>query len=398
MTNIDIPLHLVEIAIISYLTFSTIYIFIFSIASLFYKAPVLVPTKDYTRKYAIIIPAYKEDEVIIKSITNNLKVNYPKALRDFYIIADTFQPQTLQILSQLDVTVIEVNFTKRNKAKSLNYAIQTIKKQYDVGLILDADNILNPNFIIEIDSFFNAGNVAVQGHRVAKNSNTRVAILDGLSEEINNSIFRKGHVVLGCSSALIGSGMAFHWPTFASHFPKVSSIGEDKEFELILLQNKIRVAYCNTAILEDEKVANTKDMENQRSRWIAAQKEVLFRYFIPGITSLLEGNWDFFIKTIQQLLLPRIMLLAILFLLTTLYCIMFFCPALYHHFLLNAFVLLGLFSVLTFSLIITIPKKLLTKNLLQSILLIPKLSLSFFKSMSKAHNTKNNFNHTEHRV
>jgi len=35
-----------------------------------------------------------------------------------------------------------------------------------------------------------------------------LALLDGISEEINNNIFRKGHQTLGLSSALIGSGMA----------------------------------------------------------------------------------------------------------------------------------------------------------------------------------------------
>jgi hypothetical protein len=50
---------------------------------------------------------------------------------------------------------------------------------------------------------------AVQGHRTAKNTNNSWAILDAISEEINNNIFRKGHRVLGLSSAIIGSGMAF---------------------------------------------------------------------------------------------------------------------------------------------------------------------------------------------
>ena len=49
------------------------------------------------------------------------------------------------------------------------------------------------NFLKKINAAFAHGYVAVQGHRTAKNMNTSWAILDAVSEEINNNIFRKGH-------------------------------------------------------------------------------------------------------------------------------------------------------------------------------------------------------------
>jgi hypothetical protein len=55
---------------------------------------------------------------------------------------------------------------------------------------------------------------AIQCHRCAKNANNDVAVLDGTSEEINNTIFRKAHNRLGLSSALIGSGMCFKYDLF----------------------------------------------------------------------------------------------------------------------------------------------------------------------------------------
>lgn len=65
------------------------------------------------------------------------------------------------------------------------------------------------------DLFANPDVEAVQTHRIAKNMNNDMALLDAVSEEINNTIFRLGHAKLGLSAALIGSGMAFRYDLFA---------------------------------------------------------------------------------------------------------------------------------------------------------------------------------------
>ena len=78
-----------------------------------------------------------------------------------------------------------------------------------------------------------------QGHRIAKNVNNSFAILDAISEEINNLIFRKAHRVVGLSSALIGSGMAFDYKIFKKEMKDIKAIGGfDKELEMNFLQKK----------------------------------------------------------------------------------------------------------------------------------------------------------------
>lgn len=74
--------------------------------------------------------------------------------------------------------------------------MQVIGDAYDVAMILDADNVMEQGVLYQMNEAFNHGFLAVQGHRMAKNLNTDFAILDAISEEINNKIFRKGHRVL----------------------------------------------------------------------------------------------------------------------------------------------------------------------------------------------------------
>ena len=78
---------------------------------------------------------------------------------------------------------------------------------------MDADNVTTPNFLAEINRAFESGLHAVQAHRTGKNMNTDIAVLDAISEEINNGFFRSGHNAIGLSAGLAGSGMAFdvHW-------------------------------------------------------------------------------------------------------------------------------------------------------------------------------------------
>ena len=89
--------------------------------------------------------------------------------------------------------LVEVSFEKSTKSKALNAAMAVLDDDYDIALVLDADNIMESDFISKIDKAFANGAVVVQGHRVAKNLNTSLAVLDAISEEVNNHIFRKGH-------------------------------------------------------------------------------------------------------------------------------------------------------------------------------------------------------------
>ncbi|EAL4092042.1 glycosyl transferase, partial [Campylobacter jejuni] len=129
------------------------------------------------------------------------------------------------------IKVVELDSLKCTKIEALQKAIEYIEKgnlKYDNIVILDADNIVDPTYLSKINDALYAGCSVLQTHRVAKNRDSSVAVLDSISEEINNSIFRKGHTRLGFSSALSGSGMAFEYDLFKETIEGYSGIGEDK--------------------------------------------------------------------------------------------------------------------------------------------------------------------------
>ena len=257
-------------------------------------------------RIALLFPAYKEDAVIVDSVLDVFKQEYPKDFFEVVVIADSLQGETLRRLSELPIRLVEVSFQESTKSKSINHALSLLPDAYDVALVLDADNKLCPNFLQQLNDAFAQGIKAVQGHRVAKNNEGNIAYLDCLSEEINNSLFREFHRRWGLSAALIGSGMAFNYALFKRLMGSIKAVGGfDKELELKLLQERQTIEYLPHALIYDEKVASRKNLAHQRRRWIAAQWHYLYRYFPQGWRELLRGNVDYFDKVLQFSLLPR---------------------------------------------------------------------------------------------
>ncbi len=309
-------LYFLAVLVGGYTIANTLYLAVWASAGLFGGAddgPPVLGAQPFKR-IVVLIPAYKEDAVILESVRVNLKQAYPPAYYNLVVIADSFQPDTLARLEQLPVQIIEVSFENSSVTNALKAALAQLPDDaYDVVVVSDADNHLAPDFLSRINQAFHAGWQAVQGHRLAKNTNTSVAILDAISEEVNNHIFRRGHRALGFSAALIGSGMAFDYALMKKHLLQITTVGGyDKELEMRLLREGIRIGYLQDALVFDEKVQNPATFERQRTRWVEAQIQQARQHLGEGLRQVQRGNFDYAEKVLQTLVLPRILLLGLL--------------------------------------------------------------------------------------
>jgi cellulose synthase/poly-beta-1,6-N-acetylglucosamine synthase-like glycosyltransferase len=373
---------------------AVLYILIFAVAGLFYRQKGY-PGTAVQRRIAVLIPGYREDEVIIETASDALLQNYPSNLYDVIIIADSFSPGTLEYLRGMTVKVIEVSFEKSTKSKALNKAMEQLPETYDIAVILDADNLMEPDFLSKVNSVFEGPVNAVQGHRTAKNMNTRLAILDAASEEINNHIFRKGHRALGLSSAIIGSGMAFRYLFFRDLMSDIKAVGGfDKEIELKMLRNGHLIEYLDDAWVYDEKVQKEEVFSNQRRRWLSAQFYYFRKDFLRALKDLLvHGNIDYFDKAIQFIQPPRILLLgAVLFL------GLVFIPV---DFLIFKNMNLGilwciLIAACLVSFLFSLPRSFYNKQTITALAGLPKGILLMFLSLLKIRGANKTFLHTSH--
>jgi len=380
--------------IIVMLGLSTLYIFVFSLAGLFYRQqPYAKNVKS--RKIAVLIPGYKEDDVIIEVAKEALRQNYPAALYDVVIIADSFQPETLVKLRELPIKVIEVSFDKSTKSKALNKAMEQLGNSYDIAVVLDADNVMAKDFLTKINAAFEREHLAVQGHRAAKNMNTSLALLDAVSEEINNHIFRKGHRVLGLSSAIIGSGMAFGYNYFKEIMSSVTAIGGfDKEIELKMLKAGHKIDYLDDAYVYDEKVQKAEVFSNQRRRWLSAQLHYFRQDFLSSLRDLfLKGNVDYFDKAVQFIQPPRILLLGAVLIFGTLFLLVNY---LLDNSMLHTVLWVVVISACVLSFLFSIPRSFYTSKTALALASLPKGMFLMMGSLLKIKGANKKFIHTKH--
>ncbi len=393
-----IIIHIVEILLWILLAVSGAYILFFALVSMLWKKPVsplsaylegqirsLREPQQYT--FLILYPAYNEDRVIVNSVHTFLGQYYPYKGFHVAVISDHMQPETNEKLTQLPITLLQPVFEKSSKAKAMQYAMNQIKENYDYVVILDADNVVNSDFLQQLNEVCSKGYKAIQCHRCAKNSNNDIAVLDGVSEEINNTIFRKAHNRIGLSSALIGSGMCFSYKWFKENVYKLSTAGEDRELEALLLRQRIHIHYEPTIHVYDEKVSNKDNFQKQRLRWMTAQIQSLFSLLPHVPKALMEGNIDYIDKTFQQALIPRSMLIVLTFMLAVLITL------LSREWCLKWWLL---FLFICMSLYVSTPKQLRSHSVFGKILSIPTLVWKMILNILKIDRKNTDFIHTTH--
>ena len=383
-------LHNIDIVLWCIIAGSVAYVVFFAIISLFYDkvdnlAIQAAAIKNQLTRYLILFPAYKEDRVIKNAVEQFLMQDYPKNLYTVVVISDHMQDETNEYLRKLPITLLTPSFEKSSKAKDMQYAIEHIQGKFDNVVVLDADNVVRPEFLSQLNILCSVYD-AIQCHRCAKNANNDVAVLDGASEEINNTIFRKAHNRLGMSSALIGSGMCFSYDLFKQNVFKLSTAGEDREMEALLLHQEVFIKYAPDIHVFDEKVSSQDNFQRQRMRWMTAQIQSLLSNLpkIPG--AIIHGKINFIDKTIQQALIPRSILIVLLASISIIMTIIV--PEWCEKWWL-------LFILLAISLFIAIPKEIRFRSL-SKVLTIPGLVLRMIKNILHIDHKNTDFIHTEH--
>ena len=297
---------------------TVLYLGIFAIASFISRAHESPRTKKQNR-IVVLIPSYKQDNVIEQTVISVLSQAYPQRMFDVTVISDHQSEMTNMRLAQYPITLLTPNFAESTKAKSLQYAILNLPefKIYDIVLILDADNIIEQDYLQKVnDAFEIAATKAIQTHRISKNRDTTVARLGAIFEEINNAIFRRGHINLGLSSALAGSGTAYDFNWFKANVMKAKTAGEDKELEALLLRQEIFIDYFEDIYVYGEKQRTTTKLNQQRGRWVTQQFQNVIRNikFLPG--AIFRKQYDLADKIIQWMLLPRTTMMGIMILMS----------------------------------------------------------------------------------
>jgi cellulose synthase/poly-beta-1,6-N-acetylglucosamine synthase-like glycosyltransferase len=281
------------------------------------KALSFIKTKEVSTEsdYAIIVTAYEHTQTLPAVVKSLLQLRYKNYL--IYIVADKCDISELKFDDER-VILLRPETTLGSNTRSHFYAIDRFKRKHERLTIIDSDNLVDPDYLIELNKLFNAGFIAVQGERKAKNLNTTYACLDAARDIYYH--FYDGVVLFGAGSSgtLAGSGMAFTVQLYKDCLESldITGAGFDKVLQKEILLRKCRIAFTKNAIVYDEKTTRSDQLVKQRARWI----NTWFRYFKFGFILLFKGirnlNWNQFLFGIVLLRPP-----LFIFLLVSLCCL-----------------------------------------------------------------------------
>ena len=387
-------LHLSDWLLWFFLAASVAYVVFFALVSLLPQQPANIEPKGEDSavptlsSFLVLFPAYHEDGVITDSVTSFLRQDYPADRYEVAVISDHISDEVNRRLASLPITLHRPLFEHSSTARALQYAMaQAGDRHCDAGVILDADNIVQPDFLRRLSALRSRGCQAIQCHRTAKNADSDVAVLDGVSEEINNTIFRRAHNRAGLSSALIGSGMCFDYAWFAQAVGQLSTAGEDRELEALLLGQRVFIHYADDIIVMDEKVATTDNFQRQRLRWMSAQVNSLLSMLPHVPHAIATGNIDYLDKTLQQALVPRSMLLVLVAAMAVVLLVL--AP-------LRSVKWWLLLLLLATAVTIAIPRQLRTRTLCSKAMLLPQLVWRMLCNIAHIDAQNKDFIHTTH--
>jgi len=242
----------------------------------------------YESDYGIIVTAYEQTDSLPAVVTSILKLNYTNYL--VYIVADKCDITGLDFNDER-VVLLRPEETLASNTRSHFYAIRNFKRPHARLTIIDSDNLVAPEYLHELDKYFDKGFLAVQGVRDAKNLNTTYARLDAARDIYYH--FYDGKILfgIGSSATLAGSGMAFTTQLYRDSLENtdITGAGFDKVLQSIIVGNDLRIAFADKAIVYDEKTTHADQLVKQRSRWI----NTWFKYFKFGFTLVFKGITNF---------------------------------------------------------------------------------------------------------
>ncbi|MCB0517425.1 MAG: glycosyltransferase [Lewinellaceae bacterium] len=362
--------------------------------SLFTAEKLQQPAKPRSFDFGNIITAYRNVDIAKGLVLSLLKQRH--ASHHIYLVADACDVSDWD-LQHDKLTLLRPNEPLNLKAKSIIHGIENFVRPHEFITVFDADNLAHPDFLIEMNRYANAGHVAIQGQRTAKNLDTMMACADALGEFYKNYIDRIAPYRIGSSAVISGSGMAVEASLYKAYLasPEIEQgkhqwkkmLQEDKILQNFLLRRDTKIAYAWDAICYDEKVTSADAVETQRSRW-------LFSYFqnIPnslGILrrGLLNFSWNQWLFGLVTIAPPMFIMLGMAGVLAVI------------GLLVQPWISLALIVAMTLFILTifwTLYLSRAPKAVWAAVAAMPSFILRQFRGLFKMANPNKHFKHTEH--
>ena len=275
-------LYILREALVWIVTIFWLYQLLISVCSLVkLKDKPLKVKKDH--RFMAIIPAHNEEEVVANLIESLKNQNYNKELYDIYVIADNCTDRTAQVAREAGAIVYErFDPEKKTKGFALDWFLQQKIKEdapYDALCVFDADNIVDKDFIKNMNKKLCQGEDVVQGYRDIKNpADNWITSGYALFYWTMHRFYHLARYNVGLSPLLNGTGFMVRFDCIKPRGWKTVTLTEDIEFSLQRIIKGKKLGWATDAIVYDEQPTGFKQSWSQRSRWTVGHMQCIKEY------------------------------------------------------------------------------------------------------------------------
>ncbi len=249
-------------------------------------------------RYAILIAARNEEAVLPHLLQSIAAQEYPPELLQVYVVADNCSDRTAQIAQEYGAQVFQrFNKLQVGKGYALNYLLEQIDQgggldRYDAFLVFDADNLLLPDYILQMDRVVSDGYQAFCGYRNTKNfGDNWISSGYGLWYLHESTHLNRSRMALGNCCAVSGTGFGFTTGLLRSIGSwNFFTLTEDIEFSVWCATRGIQIGYCHDAVLFDEQPTTFHQSWRQRTRWAQGGIQVSTRYARQYLRGIRRGG------------------------------------------------------------------------------------------------------------
>ncbi len=243
------------------------------------------------RRFAILIPAHNEAQLIGRLLRNLRQLDYPADRFDMCVVADNCTDLTAITSIALGAEVFErLDDLRQGKGYAIRWLLQQLKdagREYDAFVVLDADSIVSANFLRRMDARLEAGSEVIQAYyQVLNPDDSKLTGLRFAALAALHYLRPAGRAALGLSCGLKGNGMCFSAGLLNSFGWRWFTLAEDVEFHLALVSRGRRVDFAPEASVLADMPVSFHQARSQNQRWEQG-RVYLVKQWVPGL--ILDG-------------------------------------------------------------------------------------------------------------
>ncbi len=274
------------------------------------RHPHALASPGFNPRVAVLIPAFNEEKVIVRTIRSVLNSDYSNL--HVIVIDDGSSDSTFDVARQAYTAEIAAGrvqvLTKPNggKAAALNFALDRLAEEVYVGI--DADTVIAPDAISKLIPHFEdpligavAGNAKV-GNRV--NLWTRWQALEYITSQ---NFERRALDLFNVVTVVPGAIGAWRTgPVKAAGGYPINTVAEDADLTMNLLEQQLKVVYEDRALAFTEAPIDARGLMRQRFRWSFGILQAVWKHRLAFVRNKAMGLFALPNILIFQMLLPLV--------------------------------------------------------------------------------------------